>query len=508
MKTKKGALRAAAYCRTSGEGQRDNTSIPTQREKIQDFAKANGWTVVKWYIDECRSGAKIEGRDQFKLMMKDAALEKFDVVVPFDTTRFGRDGVDILGSAKFLKQTFGICTVDTKSQFDNRNSRHGLINFLHAGVAEDERLRILERTSNGRIGKAKAGKPWSSKLPVGRSYDKDKDKWFVNEHGKMIAKLLRRFVAGETLNNLCKEYGIPNQTRISKIVHHGQLSGTYEVHFRSADIDVDEVVSVPAVPEVVPAKLLEKVLARLDHNRTFNRTDAASSYLLSGFIRCGHCGRALTGQKQLRYRHFKGKCPVVSIRRDVIETAVLDHLFGSFLDEPAFQKAIEAAMPSDDSRQALEQERERIERQLNKERVKLDRLVDLILDGGDKSLLLDKQVSLKSQLALLANRLDEITGKLGEMPEREATARAAAKIRLRLKQRQRRKDWRKLPLGEIQEFLRFLFGDKKEHGIFIERIKNVRWVITFKGVVALEQDVLTAEIQGNSMVKPCSDYRS
>jgi len=46
------ALRAAGYCRTSGEGQRDNTSLPRQRESIESLCKQNGWAVAHLYIDE------------------------------------------------------------------------------------------------------------------------------------------------------------------------------------------------------------------------------------------------------------------------------------------------------------------------------------------------------------------------------------------------------------------------------------------------------------------------
>ncbi len=309
-----------------------------------------------------------------------------------------------------------------------------------------------------------AASPWRRLSNETGGYDEQKG-WFVSEQGKMIADLLRRFVAGETLTDLCKEYGIPNKTYISKIVHHGQLSGTYEVRFRSPDIDVDQTVPVPAVPEVVSAELLEKVLVRLARNRTYNRVDAADKYLLSGFIRCGECGAALTGQTRTDrgtsyYRHFKSTCNVKGIPAETIESAVLDHLFGNFLDEPAFQKAVSAALPSEDARKGLEVERERVFKALQKSKAKLDRLVDLVLNGGDKSLLLDKQSSMKIELASLTKRLDELDDQLRDMPERAETARIAKKILLGLRTKHRRRDWRKLPHQEVRGFLTFLFGDR------------------------------------------------
>src|SRR5262249_13819034 len=137
-------LRAAGYCRTSGESQRDNTSIPDQKAEITRFCALMGWVLVGFYIDECRTGSKIEGREEFLRMMRDAANGVFDVVVPFDVKRFGREGFDILDSARTLQRDFGVAVVDTKGGLDTRDRRRVLTNYVHAGVAEDERLTILE----------------------------------------------------------------------------------------------------------------------------------------------------------------------------------------------------------------------------------------------------------------------------------------------------------------------------------------------------------------------------
>jgi DNA invertase Pin-like site-specific DNA recombinase len=107
-------VRAAGYCRTSGEGQRDNTSIPRQRAAIEATCKANGWRLAQHYVDECRSGAKTESREDFKRMLQDCARGDIDIVVPFDATRLARDGVDIVSTAKVLKADFGVFVVDAK----------------------------------------------------------------------------------------------------------------------------------------------------------------------------------------------------------------------------------------------------------------------------------------------------------------------------------------------------------------------------------------------------------
>ena len=69
-------------------------------------------------------------------MMRDAANNRFDVIVVWDMSCFGRDGLDILNSAKTLKRDFGVDVVDVKGRFDTRDLRRTITTFLDAGMAE------------------------------------------------------------------------------------------------------------------------------------------------------------------------------------------------------------------------------------------------------------------------------------------------------------------------------------------------------------------------------------
>ena len=112
-KPKRTALRAVGYCRTSGEGQRDNTSIPSQKEAIEKWCEREGYQFIAHYVDEAKSGAKVAGRDEFQRLMKDAVAGSFDIAVVYQISRWGRDGTDIMDSARTLQRDFGIDVVDT-----------------------------------------------------------------------------------------------------------------------------------------------------------------------------------------------------------------------------------------------------------------------------------------------------------------------------------------------------------------------------------------------------------
>jgi site-specific DNA recombinase len=487
--------RAVGYCRTSGEGQRDNTSIPRQREAIAEFCKRMGWELVHVYVDECKTGSKIEGRDDFKRLLKDAANGRFDLVVVYDITRFARDGFDIIDNARFLKANHSIHVVDTKLQFDNRSHRNSLQNFLHAGVSEHERLSIMERTIGGRIAKAQQGLPWGS-LPLGREYTGGK--WVVNDKGQAVAEIMRRFLKGELLAALCREYGVSSPNRVYKWVNDQQIAGVYVARIKCDELGYDVAIPMPMIPALVSDATLKRVKQRLAHNRRHNQR-GERRHLLSGFVRCNTCNRVLEAQAQqgrwVYYRHAAGeRCSFKSIRADVAEAAVLDYLFRFVVDEPALIESAKRAMPSSEDRQALERELADSERRLTHVEKQIANLVNAIANGADVALLLTKQLELKAERETLSQRTAELADELTDMPDETLVQRQASVMRIRLLEQLKQRDWRELDYDEVRRFLRFLFGDDTRstgQGVFVDRVDG-DWVYTFRGAVEISAEVVNA----------------
>ncbi|MGE3241365.1 MAG: recombinase family protein [Pirellulales bacterium] len=483
-------LRAVGYCRTSSEGQRDNTSIPRQKEDIERFIEFNGWEFCGFYIDECKSGKSIVGREDFQRMMREAAVDKFDIVVPYDMSRFGRAGLDIIQSAETLKREFGVHVVDTKGSFDTRDNRRTLNNYVQAGVAEDERLRILDRTGKGRIRKAQIGEPWGNSRPVGRDYDRKAKRWYINESGRAIRDILKRYLEGEGLAELCKEHGISSRSKISEWVWRGQLAGPYSATFNIPELGIVNMkVQVPGIPEVVSEALLAKVKARLQFNRTHNRVDV-EAYPLTGFIRCKDCGQALTGQishGKAWYRHRrKSTCSLVSVAGQEIEGPILDHLYGTFLDEHSFNKAVEKAVPTASVRQRFENDRISTTKALKRKKREADRLVNAIAKGADPELLLDKQSEIKAEIGKLKAREAKLRERIAELPNPGQIRETAAITRLFLVEKYKGRDWRKLPVNRVKRFLMHLFGDNvraTKRGILVQRDAEGRLRADFNGNV-------------------------
>ncbi|MCX7424789.1 MAG: recombinase family protein [Planctomycetia bacterium] len=503
-------LRAAGYARTSGghksgeeqdkkkldKKQQDSTSIPNQRERINDLCVREGWQFVKCYVDECKTGSKIAGREAFQEMLRDAAAGKFDIVVVNDIDRFGRDDLDIVSTAKTLKTAFKIDTVDTKGKYDTRDRHRKLTNWIMAGIADDERLRIAERCISGRMRKAADGFPWSGKKarPIGRDYDEATGKWYVTDRGKQIAAILKRYVQGEAgTTELGKELGVA-PSRICTWVHHGQLAGQYEARFKCPDLEIDTGVPVPGMPEVISEKLLGKVKATMTFKRTNSRSDL-KRYVLTGFLRCSVCGKSLTGREQRNtgrryyHQHNGPECKIKTVPGDDLEAAILDYLYQAFLDKPAFDKAVLAAAPSATDRKALDNERSDMGKQLAAVDLQINRLADAVAGGMDLQLLLGKHEHLKADREALGRQLEALEAKLSSLPDPKMTQLEARLTRVRLRQMYKGRDWRKLSYDDQRRFLLHLFSEttmSNGNGIFVTKDAKGVLVVTFKGQVDFE----------------------
>jgi site-specific DNA recombinase len=491
-------LRIAAYCRTSSEGQRDNTSIPRQREDIEAYCTAQGWTLIQVYVDESKSGSKVEGRDEFQKMMRDAANEVFDAVVVYDITRFARNGADIIDKARFLKSTFGIFLVDTKGHFDNRQARNALTNHVHAGISEHERLSIMERTIGGRIVRAKNGEPWGGSPPFGRAYDKKTRKWYVTEAGYKMRSMLERYAEGEHLGEMFREYGFGSPTAANRIIRDVQLSGTYIARFHAPEIDIVNIeVLVPAVPEIITPELAERVRQRSAHNRTNNKENLRK-YKLTGYVRCGTCGEALTSAYVNGYQYYRHRsksaggakhCNFRTVRAALLEEHALGFLYSFYTDEPAFEQAVRQAMPTTEQRDAVAAELERARGAFAKAERSIANLIRAIEDGADTTMLINRQQELRAERDECATRVDVLDRELASMPSVATVARRAKAIRIMLVQSHSGKDWRAQEFDDIRQFMRFLFGDnprRNGYGISVSRVDG-GWRVGFEGRVRIDQ---------------------
>ena len=82
---------AALYARVSSDRQDVDLSVSAQLRALKEYAKANGYSVAREYVDEAESG-RVANRPQFREMIEEGSKPKapFEVILVWKFSRFTR----------------------------------------------------------------------------------------------------------------------------------------------------------------------------------------------------------------------------------------------------------------------------------------------------------------------------------------------------------------------------------------------------------------------------------
>jgi DNA invertase Pin-like site-specific DNA recombinase len=88
--TPKTTKKAFGYLRVSGRSQVEGDGFPRQKAAIQKWAKANGYHIVQWFVEEGVSGT-LESREALDAMLVALMSNGVDTVIVEALHRFSRD---------------------------------------------------------------------------------------------------------------------------------------------------------------------------------------------------------------------------------------------------------------------------------------------------------------------------------------------------------------------------------------------------------------------------------
>ena len=123
--------KAAAYARVSGQKQSE-TSLDTQLEEIQRFAKSGGLHVVETYVDKITASGE-KDRPQFNTMIERAFAGHFEIILVYKQDRFHRDNVQEQLLLRQLESR-GIYVVSTTEKLDTTTPAGRLQRWIMSGI--------------------------------------------------------------------------------------------------------------------------------------------------------------------------------------------------------------------------------------------------------------------------------------------------------------------------------------------------------------------------------------
>lgn len=115
--------RAAEYVRMSTEHQKYSTE--NQADAIRQYAARRGFSVVRTYADEGKSGLRLDGRDALKQLINDVQTgdADFSTILVYDVSRWGRfQDADESAFYEYTCRRAGISVQYCAEQFENDGS--------------------------------------------------------------------------------------------------------------------------------------------------------------------------------------------------------------------------------------------------------------------------------------------------------------------------------------------------------------------------------------------------
>ncbi|MBQ0820971.1 recombinase family protein [Microvirga sp. HBU67558] len=208
------ASKAVGYIRVSSEEQAaSGFGLATQEAAIRAFATSQGYELLEVVSDPGISGAtKPAEREGFRRIVELAEQGAFSVLLVWKFDRLARQIVYAVTAANDLQEQHGVQLRSVTEPIDTATPMGRTVFAILAGMAEQERQVITERTFLGRREKASRGGFAGGAAPLG--YRKDRQGGLVEDQER--ADTVRRIFAmkgeGATLQsiaNVLNADGVP-----------------------------------------------------------------------------------------------------------------------------------------------------------------------------------------------------------------------------------------------------------------------------------------------------------
>ena len=138
--------KVAIYTRVSTSDK--NQTTENQLLELKSYCERMDYEVVKIYEDEVSGAKSREKRPAYNELCKDAFLKKFDIIIGWDVSRFGRSMKEFVSFLSDMDEK-GIGVIAVKNGLDTSSSSGRMMMKLIGVLEEWNREMLIERTNAG-----------------------------------------------------------------------------------------------------------------------------------------------------------------------------------------------------------------------------------------------------------------------------------------------------------------------------------------------------------------------
>jgi site-specific DNA recombinase len=270
------------YVRISSDSQKDNTSVAEQKKRIQAYCTSQDWKLKEIFVDEAKSGSKIDERIEYAKLLRYAQDQsnQVDAIVVFKSDRIHRHLKNLLIMIEDDLQPHSVAFISVSENFDTSTPQGMLTLQMLGSFAEFERNLINERTRSGRVVTARSGKYAGGKIPYGYTIT-DSKFMVIESEAKLVRQMFQMYAEGKSygfiakyISSLQKQSGDDSgssdatktwsRTSICYILRNTAYTGllTYDGKKEKNQIQVKA-----SIPAIVSKQLFNKVQALREQKR-------------------------------------------------------------------------------------------------------------------------------------------------------------------------------------------------------------------------------------------------
>ncbi len=336
-------MNAVVYARYSSHRQGEQ-SIEGQLAEAQKYAVAHGLTIIHEYCDRAQTGRN-DNREQFQLMLADAAKHAFDALIVWKTDRIGRNKEEIALNKYHLKKN-GV-KIHYIAEMIPDTPEGIILEAVIEGMAAYYSEQLSQNIRRGQRASAAKAQSTGGNRPLG--YKTGPDKKFVidPETAPTVRLVYDLYAQGQTITQIIQalnakglrtKRGRPfTNNSLRTVLKNEKYIGIYSYK--------DEIRIEDAIPPIVEPEVFYKVQEMLKYNqKAAAHKNSKADYLLTEKLFCGKCGAMMVGvsgtsHTGLRHHYYycvqqrKKNCDKKPVRRVWIEDLVLNHVIALIRDE-------------------------------------------------------------------------------------------------------------------------------------------------------------------------------
>ncbi|MCL2522507.1 MAG: recombinase family protein [Erysipelotrichales bacterium] len=198
--------RAGIYCRLSSDDgtQGDSSSIQTQKAILENYCKAQGFSIYDVYTDDGFSGLNFN-RPSFQRMLTDIEDKKINLVITKDLSRLGRDYIQTGHYTEIYFQSKGVRYIAVNDGIDSDNSNNDIApfkNILNDMYSKD----LSKKVKSAKRQRSLQGMYLSSQAPYGyKPNPENKNQLAIDEEAaETVKEIFDLLLSGKGTVAICK----------------------------------------------------------------------------------------------------------------------------------------------------------------------------------------------------------------------------------------------------------------------------------------------------------------